>query len=268
MLILNGKPVKIDKFPDGTLLMKEEIIDSKNQIIDWRFQSNEELVALNFLVNHMRNNGDYYIILRMWYIPNARQDRVKNPEDIFTLKYFAKMINSLEFNEVQVFDPHSSVSEALLDNIVIYEPEHLINDIYKEVSKIGDTVIFYPDEGAMKRYSKNIKRPSGTHIPYAFGIKDRDWNSGEIKGLSVVGEDIVKGKNVLIIDDICSRGGTFYHSAKKLKEIGAEKIYLYVSHCENTILEGEVLTSGLIEKVYTTNSIFTVQHEKIEVIEI
>ena len=73
---------------------------------------------------------------------------------------------------------------------------------------------------------------------------------------------------MLIVDDISSRGGTFYHSAKKLKELGAAKVFLYVTHCENTILEGEVLTSGLIEKVYTTDSLFTQTHEKIEVIEL
>ena len=81
-------------------------------------------------------------------------------------------------------------------------------------------------------------------------------------------KELVKGSNVLIVDDICSRGGTFYHSAKALKEAGANKIYLYITHCENTILEGEVLMSGLIEKVYTTNSIFTKEHEKIEVFDI
>lgn len=68
---------------------------------------------------------------------------------------------------------------------------------------------------------------------------------------------MISGNNILIIDDISSRGGTFYHSAKKLKELGANKIYLYVSHCEETILDGEVFTSGLIEKVFTTDSIFT-----------
>ena len=72
---------------------------------------------------------------------------------------------------------------------------------------------------------------------------------------------------VLIVDDICSRGGTFYHSAKALKNLGAGEIYLYVSHCENSILEGDLLTSNLVEKVFTTNSIFTKQHEKITVME-
>ena len=71
---------------------------------------------------------------------------------------------------------------------------------------------------------------------------------------------------VLIVDDICSKGGTFYYSAKALKELGAEKVYLYISHCEHSIFEGELLKSDLVEKVFTTNSIFTREHEKVEVL--
>ena len=264
MIKLNGQIVEIGHFPDGTLLMKQEFKGGK-QTIDWRFENNEELVALNFLTNHLRDSGAEYIVLRMLYIPNARQDRVKKSEDIFTLKYFAQMINTMKFNEVWVLDPHSSVSEALFDNLIKGTPEFLIKEVYKKISDMvgdQDTVMFYPDEGAMKRYSGMISKP------YAFGIKERDWSSGKIKGLSVFGEDIVKGRNILIVDDISSKGGTFYHSAKKLKELGADKIFLFVTHCENTILEGEVLSSGLIEKVYTTNSLFTAEHKKIEVIEI
>ena len=69
------------------------------------------------------------------------------------------------------------------------------------------------------------------------------------------------------MDDICSRGGTFLYSAKALKALGAGDIYLYISHCENTILEGEVLTGEYITGVFTTNSIFTKEHERIEVLE-
>ena len=113
-------------------------------------------------------------------------------------------------------------------------------------------IAFYPDEGAMKRYSGLLD------LPYAFGIKKRDWKTGVIKGLDVAGStELIEGNDVLIIDDICSRGGTFYFSAKKLKELGAKNVYLYVTHCEKTIFDGEIFTSGLIERVYTTNSIFT-----------
>ncbi len=131
------------------------------------------------------------------------------------------------------------------------------------IEKIADPqlLIFYPDEGAMKRYS------SYTDRPFAFGIKKRNWNTGKIEGLEVSGmTECIQGKNILIVDDICSKGGTFLFSAKKLKELNANKIYLFVTHCENTILKGEVLTSGLIEKVYTTDSLLTISHEKIEVL--
>jgi ribose-phosphate pyrophosphokinase len=115
----------------------------------------------------------------------------------------------------------------------------------------------------MKRYSTSLP------YKYAFGIKRRNWETGKIEGLDVAGcTEEIKNKVVLIVDDICSRGGTFYYSAKKLKELGAKAVYLYITHCENTILEGELLESGLIEKVYTTDSLFTKNHEKIEVIKL
>lgn len=267
MLKVNCKPVELNKFPDGTFLIKEKPSGDR-ALISWKFESNEELVALIYITHHLRAHGVKTIYLFMPYIPNARQDRVKTDEDVFTLKYFAWVVNSLEFDRVMVVDPHSSVSEALIERIKIISPAHLINTVYNRVCEecsCGDNnvLMFYPDEGAMKRYSGMIS------VPYAFGIKERDWATGKIKGLSVFeGENSVKGKNILIVDDISSRGGTFYHSAKKLKELGAEKVFLYVTHCENTILEGEVLSSGLIEKVYTTDSLLTIKHEKIEVREL
>ena len=93
----------------------------------------------------------------------------------------------------------------------------------------------------------------------------RDRATGQIKGIDVGGDvDNIAGKNILIVDDICSKGGTFYFSAKKLKELGAKNIYLHITHCENTIFEGDILNCGLIKKIYTTNSIFTKEHEMIK----
>lgn len=263
MIKINDKLVEIDKFPDGTLLIKEKPSYEK-VLVTWKFENNEELVALIYITHHLRSHGVERICLFMPYIPNARQDRVKTDEDIFTLKYFSWVINSLNFDKVIVLDPHSSVSEALIERIEVMSPEELIKKVYDRVCTDGEEVVmFYPDEGAMKRYSGMIP------APYAFGIKERDWATGKIKGLFVFdGGQSIAGKTVLIVDDISSRGGTFYYSAKKLKELGAAKVFLYVTHCENTILEGDVLTSGLIEKVYTTDSLFTQTHEKIEVIEL
>jgi ribose-phosphate pyrophosphokinase len=60
-----------------------------------------------------------------------------------------------------------------------------------------------------------------------------------------------------MVDDISSYGTTFLHAAKTLKSLGADKIWLFVTHCENSILHGELINSGLLDKIYTTRSIFT-----------
>ena len=148
----------------------------------------------------------------------------------------------------------------MIDKILVRTPETFIKKVIDRIGGEEELTMFYPDEGACKRYSGMF------NMPYAFGIKNRDWKTGDIKGLDVSGmTDSISGKKILIVDDISSKGGTFYYSAKKLKELGAKEIYLYISHCENTILEGDVLTSGLIERVFTTNSIFTKKDERIEV---
>ena len=249
MITLNGKTVEIGSFPDGTILMKQGEFGGLGVHIDWKYENDRELVALIYLVKHLRSKGYSRISLYMPYIPNARQDRVKKLDDVFTLKYFSEIINDLGFFAVRVLDPKKYIEEALfrMKTNEGVDTDHIL--------------IFYPDNGSARRYADVVNRY------YAYGVKKRDWETGKILGLDVIDNGFdLKGKDILIVDDICSRGGTFYHSAKKLKELGANDIYLYVSHCENTILEGDLLNGDLIKKVYTTDSIFTKSHEKIEVL--
>ena len=263
VLRYNEKKVELNHFPDGTLLIKEIAEETKDAVLRWQFETNEEMVALYFLTKHLQAKGVKRMVLELPYIPNARQDRVKNAEDVFTLKYFAEFVNSLGFAEVVVLDPHSYVSEALFDNIRIRTPKEYVERVIECLGGSENLLLFFPDEGAMKRYSAMFD------LPYVFGIKKRDWSTGEIKGLDVAGRtELIAGSKILIIDDICSRGGTFYHSARALKELGAGEISLYVSHCENTILEGEIPNTDLIRQVYTTDSIFTGNHEKITVLHV
>jgi ribose-phosphate pyrophosphokinase len=265
MISIDGEIIHAGSFPDGTILIKHDptfYLDCGAQIV-WKYENDREFLCLMYLVKHLRAHGVEHIDLYMPYIPNARQDRTKTRDDVFTLKYFAELLNSLNLDSVTVLDPHSSVSEALINNLDIVTPEQYLLKVFVKLSSYGikDITMFYPDEGSMKRYSGMFE------LPYAFGIKNRDWKTGKIEGLDVAGAvDQITGKDILIVDDICSRGGTFYHSAKKLKELGAKDVYLYVSHCENTVLEGELLKGDLIKKVFTTDSIFTKEHEKVEIL--
>lgn len=261
MIKLNGVEIKLDKYPDGTFLFKDIPPIGYKNFIEWYFESMEEMSATIYLTQYCKDLGTK-IYLYMPYVPDARMDRVKKIKEVFTLKYFAQTINSLNFEKVEVLDPHSDVAVALFDRVSVESPNRMIEATVKKIAS-DNLMMFYPDAGAMKRYS------SAVHLPYAFGIKNRDWETGEIKGLDLSGEiSQLPGKDILIVDDICSRGGTFYHSAKKLKEAGVGKIYLYVTHCENTVYDGELLKdNGLIEKIYTTDTILTnLESPKIELV--
>ena len=254
MIKVGNVEIKQGQFPDGTLLMKfdpngDEFDTRGNILVEWYYENDAELFSLICVKRHLDRVYSYSdVVLEMPYIPHARMDRVKSDEDVFTLKYFCEVINSLNFKVVHVRDAHSNVSLALLNNV---EEMPITNYVLDAIFEAQADVLFFPDEGAMKRYS------GGFDIPYAFGMKKRDWKTGQIQGLDIINAEAVKDKNVLIVDDICSRGGTFYHSAKALKAAGAKNVSLYVTHCEKTIILGEMAsTDGLVDHVYTTKSIF------------
>ena len=239
-------------FPDHSLLIKldpDKMFDNRGAIkVEWLYEGDSELFTLICVKRHIdRHFSTREVVLDMPYIPHARMDRVKSDEDVFTLKYFAEVINSLNFKIVWVRDAHSNVSLALLDNVI---DEGVVHYVREAINQSGAEALFFPDEGAMKRYADLFK-----DMPYAFGMKKRDWKTGQIQGLDLVNPENIVDKKVLIVDDICSRGGTFYHSAKALHKAGAAEVNLYITHCESTIHEGDLREKGLINQIYTTDSI-------------
>lgn len=259
MFKINRVPVLIERYPDDAPRI-DITTDSDDVMLEWIYEKDEEML-LYFIVRHLRERCAVRILtLYMPYIPHARMDRVKNGHEVFTLKYFCEFVNSLCFDKVIVRDAHSNVSLALINNAVSEPIDNNIKKLIARLLTMQKDIVFYPDEGSCKRYSEIIKFPS------AFGIKKRDWNTGKILELNVQGDIPDAPFNALIIDDISSYGGTFLHSARKLKELGADKVYLYITHCENSILNGELINSGLLEKIYTTQSIYKSTHPLIEVV--
>ena len=264
MIKLNDNVIEQGRFPDGTLALNvhSSLMDDMmfEQVITWLYDGDDEMFTIMSLVDMLKRNGHSRYILHMPYLPNARMDRIKSNNENFSLKVFANWLNGLGFYRVIVENVHSNVSNALIDNMIDMLPEDDINAI----SRYNYDVIFFPDEGACKRYKDmDVIKESG--LPIAFGIKNRDWKTGEILGLDVVGAD-VKGKKVLIIDDICSKGFTFYYAGQKLRDLGASDVKLYITHCEDNIQNGEILKTDVISKVYTTDSICHIEDKKIEFI--
>jgi ribose-phosphate pyrophosphokinase len=306
MIYVNGEKVDIKHFPDGTQMLFEAGIEKVVKTIPergrymyfvfkWIYENDEEMITIMYLLKHYREviKFPYDVLTRyrliMSYLPNARMDRTKEVNEVFTLKYFCDFINSLNFDEVIVLDPHSNVSVALLNNLIVESPEpfikYAIDDIegrdidggrrYK-----GCATIYFPDEGAMKRY-KDLKVFGDRKIVY--GKKNRDWKTGKILGLNIVGQDgtplsassdkPLDNAVVLMIDDIVSYGGTLAYSADKLRELGASAVYAYASHVENSILDEEKgtllkrLNDGTVDELFTTPSLYQGEHPRIKVID-
>lgn len=266
MIKVNGNKIIIERFPDGTprIRFADNVLHEKrDNHIAWFYEDDTEIVSLFYIAEQIKDYGYQLGELYMPYIPNARMDRIKpKQKECFTLKHFCKLLNSIGFKRVCTIDAHSDVSLALINKI---DNENIASYLNEAITRINqdDLILYYPDKGASKRYSELFD------LPYIYGEKDRDFKTGRINGLKLKnnGQDIT-GKSILMIDDICSKGGTLYYSAKKLKEEGASNIYAFITHCENTIHKGELLTFGLIDKIYTTHSILTKSDSLIEVIEL
>lgn len=273
MIKVNDQIVEINHYPDGTPRINIDmnpIPSDRTHIIVWNYEGDEEIFYLMLIKKHLENfdlKATFFLILK--YIPNARMDRVKSKNEVFTLKYFCEFINSLNFDGVYVLDAHSDVSLALLNRCVNGNPKRYINKAINGCYDKDKLVLYFPDAGSMKRYSGMFPE-----IRYCYGEKNRDWKTGMIQGLEIRTNGLdLEGKDVLMIDDIISFGGSLYYSALELKKRGVEKIYAYASHTENSVLNKEkgtlikLLEDGTVERLFTTDSLFTGEHEKITVME-
>lgn len=271
MITICGCKVGGGHFPDKTtnIRIPNEVYGrlscSDKKVIKWTFENNEELVLLQFIVAELHDKGYTDLILHVPYLPYARQDDAKIDEDVLLLKHFSSIINGLNFSEVHALDIHSKVAKNTINRLVIHTSIRMIERVALEIKNTEgySPSLFFPDEGSTKKNADNF------HQPYCFAVKQRDPKSAKINQLTIYGDtSILKDRPVLIVDDICSAGGTFYEAAKQLKEMGAGNIYLWVTHCEDNIWNGKLLDSDYIKKIFTTNSLIRRPHIKIEEFEV
>ena len=190
--------------------------------------------------------------LVMPYVPYARQDRVCVTGESHSLAVFCKLINACEFTSVTVVDPHSHVTEALLNNVnVITQLNIISNSEFNTyvVKNIRDIVLVSPDAGANKKTFEVSKYFS---VNFIRCDKLRDLATGQIKETIVYADDL-KGKTCVILDDIIDAGRTFTELAKVLKAKGAEKVILFVTHGIFSAGINTLFSNG-IDEIWTTDS--------------
>jgi len=223
-----------------------EFNTNESVTVTHRLNSFNDLGLLCVAVDALRRMGVKKIILFIPYFPAARQDRVMVKGEALSVKVYADIINAMALDKVIVFDAHSEVTPALVNNCEVI-PNHTF---IKEVLKIiGQHVkLISPDGGALKKIYKVSEFLGGVEVVEC--SKSRDVKTGKLSGFKVYNEDL-QGADCLIVDDICDGGGTFVGLAKELKNKNAGKLYLAVSH--GIFNKGfEVL--DCFDKIFTTNS--------------
>jgi ribose-phosphate pyrophosphokinase len=242
-------------------------------VITHRVTSPEALFMLQLAVDAARRVGFKEIALVIPYFPGARQDRVCNEGEPLTIKVYTDIINSLNATEVHILSPHSEVTPALINNVVVHDEleyaEKVIRHIGGHNLKYQEFNIVCPDAGAGKRVMKIIKHLDSVfgNAPYCHQFKlvrcekTRDVKTGNITDFHVDADDL-DSQPTIIFDDILSYGGTFRGLAAKLREKNCGELILFTAHAD--AIEGIYNMLDVFDFVFTTNSLprAKVQNEK------
>lgn len=226
-----------------------------------RLNSFNDLGLLCLAVNALKNMGVTSIHIFIPYFPAARQDRLMVPGEPLSVKVYANIINSLNVQKVIVFDPHSEVTPALVNNCHVIHNYAFIEEVIKNIGT--HLLLVSPDGGALKKIYK-LSEYLGNHNVVECS-KSRDVKTGKLSGFKVYHDDL-QGVPCLIVDDICDGGGTFVGLAEALKAKGAGGLYLAVSH--GIFSKGFEGLESHFTRIYTTNSFRDIDYELVKQVNI
>lgn len=217
----------------------------------FRYAGDQSLFKLAMIVDALKRQGYVDLSLTIPYFPGARQDRVCNSGEALSVKVYADFINNMGFRRVSVFDPHSDVVAAVVNNCRVEKNHAFVMKALDWGFDRFNYTLVSPDAGANKKIFDLARILGGAKVIRADKI--RDVTNGSIIGTEVFADDLT-GETCYIVDDICAGGRTFIELAKKLKEKNAAKVILIVSHYEGVANKTLLKESG-IDKVITTNSL-------------
>lgn len=245
---VNQGTTEVFKFPAGEVGVKyvdpsyTKICNDGEISIVARIQNSDDVMTVLMLNDALHREGHTNIDLDMPYIPYSRQDRVCNPGEALSIKVFADLINSCNFRNVYVIDPHSDVAPALINNVVITPQENIFSRVIHDWKNV---VVIAPDGGALKKAERFAKKVEAKSVVAA--NKKRDVLTGNIEYVKLT--ESVDGEHVFVIDDIGEGCGTFLMLADQLQ--GVKSKCLAITH---GIFSKGLNVLDAYDKVYTTNS--------------
>lgn len=253
--------VLLGRFPEGEIQVQiRDNIRGKDIFI---VQStctppNENLMELLILIDAARRASAKRITAVLPFFGYARQDRKDRPRVPITAKLVANLIVSAGANRVLTMDLHAGQIQGFFDIPV----DHLysINVIgeYLKKKKLKDLVVVSPDVGGIKM-ARGYAKLFGCDLAI---VDKRRESAAQTHVMHIIGS--VKGKNVVIVDDLISTGGSLVEAAKALKNHGARDIYAAIVH---PVLAGpavERIQNSVIKELIVTNSIPLPSEKKIK----
>ena len=214
---------------------------------------NRNIMELLIMIDAMKRASAFRITAVIPYYGYGRQDRKVQPRVPITAKLVADLITTAGADHVLTMDLHAGQIQGFFNIPVdnMFAAPILLQHFQDRVAQgvWRDLVVVSPDAGGVERARAFAKR-LGTSLAI---MDKRRTAPNEAKIMHVIGD--VRGRDVILLDDIIDTAGTITQAAQALREEGARRI---LASCTHAVLSGraiERLEQSEIEEVVVTNTI-------------
>jgi ribose-phosphate pyrophosphokinase len=256
-----GKCV-VSSFPDGETFVKiEENVRGEDVFVIQSTSppTNHHLMEMFIMMDALRRASASRITSVLPFYGYARQDRKDQPRVPITAKLVANLLVAAGANRVLTMDLHAQQIQGFFDIPVDHLYAAPVMYDYLKKKQIPDLVVVSPDVGGLKMahaYSQVLEAELAI-------VAKRRKNAMEIESMTVIGE--IRGKNVLMVDDLTETAGTLTTAASLLKKKGAKKILACVSHAILNEVGIERLRKSNIDELITTDTVLRPAIEGIKI---
>lgn len=240
-----------EKFEDGEVFVRfDESV--RNQSVFILGQANmpyENLFELFMAVDAARRASAREVICIIPYLPHCRQERKDKDRAAIAARVIADFIQSVGADRVITIDLHATSIEGFFKVPVDHLDTTPLFASHMEAQQLENVCLCSPDFGGVKRI-KRYKQLLECDIAV---INKERLKANQIASMEIIGD--VRGKNVILIDDIIDTAGTLCKAAQLLMDNGALSVRAYGTHA---LLSGnalEKIQASPISKLYTTDSI-------------
>ena len=257
--------VIISEFSDGEFQpsFEETVRGQEVFIVQSTMPPTENLFELLLMIDAARRASARKIIAVIPYFGFARQDRKDKPRVAIGAKLIANMLMAAGVDRVMTMDLHADQIQGFFEVPV----HHLFGStiFHAEIEKMnnGNLIMAAPDAGGAKRANSYAKRYD---IGLALCHKQRK-KANVVSEMTVIGD--VRGKDVILVDDMIDTAGTLTKAADLFMENGANSVRAF---CTHAVLSGpayERLSNSAITELIVTDTIPLKQtHEKIRVVSV